>query len=190
MQFTIDQGSVIEARQVASPNFDSRPEDTNIDLLVLHCISLPPAKYGDSHIENFFCNQLDVELDPYFKEIQGLKVSSHLLVRRDGELVQFVNLNDRAWHAGKSLHCGREACNDFSIGIELEGTDVDTFTDKQYETLVAITVSIMNDYPRIVFENIVGHQHIAPDRKTDPGEKFDWDRYHALLSDRMTVYPH
>ena len=169
-------------RHVASPNVDARPEEAKINLLVIHNISLPPGEYGGPYIEQLFCNQLDPETHPYFMEIAHLKVSSHLLIRRDGEVIQFVPFHQRAWHAGESSFCGQSRCNDFSIGIELEGTDDQPFTDAQYEALAEVSRVILQAYPEITHERIAGHSDIAPGRKTDPGEAFDWTRYRQKLS--------
>jgi AmpD protein len=152
-----------------------------VDLLVIHNISLPPGEFGGPWIEHLFLNRLDPSIHPYFQEIQHLKVSSHLLILRDGELIQYVPLNKRAWHAGKSSFHGRERCNDFSIGIELEGTDDQPYTDAQYATLNEVTHDILSLFPAITPDRIVGHADISPDRKTDPGPAFDWQRYLRTL---------
>ena len=170
-----------EAIPCLSPNHDSRPADTRINLLVIHNISLPPGEFGGPWIQDLFLNKLDPRRHPYFREIAHLQVSSHLLIRRDGQLLQFVPLEQRAWHAGVSCFQGQEKCNDFSIGIELEGSDETAFTDAQYATLAATTRSIQALYPEIDKAHIVGHSDIAPERKTDPGPNFDWPRYRALL---------
>lgn len=164
-----------------SPNFNQRPDPKDIDLLVIHNISLPPGQFGGDSIERFFTNCLDHSLHPFFKEIEGVEVSAHLLVRRDGSVIQFVPLNHRAWHAGRSQFQGRENCNDFSIGIELEGTDTSPYSDEQYLALVQLTCDIQRLYPMITCDRITGHRDIAPGRKTDPGESFDWVRYRSLL---------
>ncbi|HET6725353.1 MAG TPA: 1,6-anhydro-N-acetylmuramyl-L-alanine amidase AmpD [Gammaproteobacteria bacterium] len=178
---TIGKGVVSTARQVASPNCDARPVGTEIDLLVIHGISLPPGEFGGPHIERLFTNRLNAAAHPYFAEIDGLRVSSHLLIRRDGELVQFVNLRDRAWHAGVSTYGGRSACNDFSIGIELEGADDAAYADAQYRRLAEVARAIMQAWPAITPDRICGHSDIAPGRKTDPGSTFDWPRFRRLL---------
>lgn len=165
------------AQHCPSPNADQRPPGCPVDLLVVHNISLPPGEFGGPHIEALFQNRLDPLVHPYFAEIAQLRVSAHLLVRRDGSLVQFVSLDRRAWHAGQSSFCGREACNDFSIGIELEGTDDRPFDARQYEALARVTREIRARYPAITPDRIVGHSDIAPGRKTDPGPCFDWLRY-------------
>lgn len=164
-----------------SPNFNQRPDPEDVDLLVIHNISLPPGQFGGDSIERFFTNCLDHSLHPFFKEIEGVEVSAHLLVRRDGSVIQFVPLNRRAWHAGRSQFEGRENCNDFSIGIELEGTDTCPYTDEQYIALAKLTSDIQQLYPKITNDRITGHSDIAPGRKTDPGEAFDWERYRSLL---------
>ncbi len=164
-------------RSVVSPNFNHRPDDTAISLLVIHNISLPPGQYGGDHIEHFFTNQLDCTLDPFYKEIEGVEVSSHLLIKRTGEVLQFVPFVSRAWHAGRSSFNSCEECNDFSIGIELEGTDDDSYTEAQYQLLAVITQRLMAEYPGITKDRIVGHSDISPGRKTDPGKSFDWNAY-------------
>ena len=164
-----------------SPNADERPDRRVVDLLVIHNISLPPGVFGGGWIEDLFLNRLDPAAHPYFATVADLRVSAHLLVRRDGTPVQFVALDRRAWHAGESVFCGRERCNDFSIGIEMEGTDEAPFSETQYRTLIALTRVITAHYPSITPQRIVGHSDIAPDRKTDPGPLFDWPRYLAAL---------
>ncbi|HHH38682.1 MAG TPA: 1,6-anhydro-N-acetylmuramyl-L-alanine amidase AmpD [Sedimenticola sp.] len=167
---------LIRARQCPSPNCDLRPPGCVIDLLVIHSISLPPGRFGDGWIDDLFLNRLDPDAHPYFRDICRLRVSSHLLIRRGGELVQYVPLDRRAWHAGVSAFRGRTACNDFSIGIELEGDDETPFTDAQYHTLIQTIADIRELYPTITPDRIVGHSDIAPGRKTDPGPCFDWGR--------------
>lgn len=169
------------ALQIPSPNCSDRMEQDDISLLVIHNISLPPGQFGGSHIDALFCNQLDSQAHPYFATICELRVSAHLLIRRDGAVVQYVPFNRKAWHAGKSSFAGREECNEYSIGIELEGTDDLPFTDRQYEQLARVTRVLMEAYPRITSERIAGHSDIAPGRKTDPGPCFDWVRYRALI---------
>jgi AmpD protein len=178
----IEKGVLPAARQLPSPNFDERPKDKSINLLVIHCISLPPAEYGGDAIERFFLNDLDSTEHPYYESIADLKVSAHLLIKRTGEVLQFVNFANRAWHAGVSCFEGVEACNDNSIGIELEGIDTDTYEAIQYEVLADIILAIQQAYPAITADRIVGHEHVAPDRKKDPGQKFDWDHLKALLA--------
>ena len=177
----ITAGWLAGARRVVSPNADARPPDVTVDAVVIHSISLPPGQYGGGAIEQLFTNQLDPHGHPYFAQIAGLRVSAHLLIRRDGALVQFVGLDDRAWHAGVSELAGRTRCNDFAIGIELEGTDTDTFTEAQYAALSDVTRRIRAAYPAITPDRIVGHSDVAPGRKTDPGIGFDWARYRAAV---------
>lgn len=174
-------GLVEGARFVSSPNFDARPPDCPIEVLIIHSISLPPGKFGGADIERLFCNTLDFSCHPFYEGLKGLRVSAHLLVRRDGELVQFVPFSARAWHAGVSCCEGRARVNDFSIGIELEGADSVAFSDIQYQVLAAVTRSIIQAYPRVTPQRIYGHSDIAPGRKTDPGPSFDWSRYRQSL---------
>ena len=176
--FRIDTGAgLIEpARQRPSPNCDRRPDGALPDLVVLHGISLPPGEFGGPGVEQLFTNTLDWDAHPYFGEIRGLEVSSHLFVRRDGELVQFVPFTERAWHAGESCFQGRRCCNDFSIGIELEGEDETPYGDAQYDVLAAIINALLAAYPSLSARRIAAHSDIAPGRKTDPGPDFDWLR--------------
>lgn len=179
MPFTIDAaGHVVGVIQIASPNCDARPEGVAVELLVIHCISLPPGEFGGSGIVELFTNKLDASAHPYYREIAGLRVSAHFLIRRDGKVLQFVSTDQRAWHAGESNWCGRNRCNDFSVGIEIEGTDDTAFEDAQYATLAELTRALRARY-RIA--DIVGHTDIAPARKTDPGRCFDWDRFRQLI---------
>lgn len=182
--FLIDPGTglVSGAHYLPSPNHNERPSDSVISLLVIHNISLPPGQYTGDAILDFFQNQLNPALHPYFKTIADLKVSSHLLIRRTGKCYQFVPLHMRAWHAGQSSFLDRSNCNDYSIGIELEGQDTDTYTKAQYDVLATLTRSILQYAPSITLDRIVGHQHIAPDRKTDPGPGFDWAHYRSLIA--------
>ena len=175
------RGWLTTASHHPSPNFNERPEQTEISLLVIHNISLPPENFGGDWISDFFCNQLDPTADPYFETIAGLQVSSHLLIRRTGEIIQFVSFDKRAWHAGKSIFNNRENCNDFSIGVELEGSDNQPFEAVQYQCLSDISQTLMQHYPDITPENIAGHSDIAPGRKTDPGPFFEWDYFRSLL---------
>lgn len=170
-----------DAIQVPSPNFNERPPNTEINLLVVHNISLPTGDFGGEAIEQLFCNQLDCSAHPSFESLIGLEVSSHLLIRRDGVVTQFVPFDQRAWHAGASSWQGVEGCNDYSIGIELEGTDEIPYTKLQYQQLVKISRLLMLYYPRITVERIVGHSDIAPGRKTDPGAAFDWEYFRQQL---------
>ena len=179
----IKNGIFPEARFLGSPNFDERPAGENITALIIHSISLPPGQYQNDCVERFFCNQLNPDEHPYFKDICHLTVSSHFFIKRDGEIVQFVNAEQRAWHAGQSFCLGRENANDFSIGIELEGWDeaTDGFTDDQYSALLTLSQSLMANYD-IATDAIFGHSDIAPGRKNDPGPYFDWQRYKSSLA--------
>jgi len=167
------------ARAVASPNFGPRSATTPIELVVLHSISLPPGQYGGDAVERLFCNSLDWSAHPYYETIRGLAVSAHFFVRRDGELIQFVSCDERAWHAGSSCWEGRADCNDFSVGIELEGLEGEVFEAAQYETLAPLLASLAARYP---IAAAVGHEHVAPGRKHDPGPGFDWPRLRRLTS--------
>jgi len=184
-RFTVSPGAGLlrPATQCPSPNQDERPELAQPELVILHGISLPPGEYGGPHIEAFFTNQLDCSAHPYFKQIEGLKVSAHLLIRRDGEVIQFVPFQRRAWHAGDSRFRGRSCCNDCSIGIELEGVDDAAYSDAQYQQLVMVIESIMNAYPAITIRSIAGHCDVAPGRKTDPGPAFDWLRLYDGINE-------
>lgn len=170
------------AEHKASPNHNDRPDESALNLIVIHGISLPPGEFGGSAIDQLFTNQLNPADHPYFEAIAGLKVSSHLLIRRDGAVIQYVPFNRRAWHAGESCFDGRENCNDYSIGIELEGTDDLPYENAQYDTLARVIRCLVAHYPHLSTDRITGHCHIAPERKTDPGPSFDWDRLHALLA--------
>ncbi|MGD8526288.1 MAG: 1,6-anhydro-N-acetylmuramyl-L-alanine amidase AmpD [Thioalkalispiraceae bacterium] len=172
----IINGILSPAIQLDSPNCDDRPDSDDISLLVIHGISLPPGEFGGGYIEQFFTNQLDPAQHPYFEEIRHLQVSSHLLISRDGIITQFVPFHKRAWHAGESCYKDRQRCNDYSIGIELEGTDDQPYTDAQYQALNSVIAVLQASYPRLTTNNIVGHCHIAPRRKTDPGPAFEWSR--------------
>jgi N-acetyl-anhydromuramoyl-L-alanine amidase len=172
-------GCLSPCRYVESPNHDQRPSAEAVTLLVVHSISLPPGEYGGDAIERFFTNCLDPRAHPYFEEICALKVSSHFLIRRDGELVQFVPTARRAWHAGASRWRGRSRCNDFSIGVELEGIDDGAFADAQYDALVDLVAALRTRHP---LRDIAAHSDIAPGRKTDPGALFDWPRLLAALA--------
>ncbi len=173
----IIQHKLVEVRQKSSPNFTERPQGEEISLLVIHNISLPPGEYGGDYIDDLFCNCLDHSAHPYFRDLKDLRVSSHLLINRQGELTQYVPFDMKAHHAGESSFQGRQQCNDFSIGIELEGCDEEPFSDNQYAALAEITRLLMSYYPGIKEDRITGHSDIAPSRKTDPGPCFDWDRY-------------
>ena len=171
-----------DARRAPSPNRDARPPGCGIDLIVIHGISLPPGEFGGPYIEQLFRNRLDPDAHEYFSTIAGLRVSAHLLVRRDGSLVQFVPFSGRAWHAGESCFEGRARCNDFSVGIELEGTDCTPYDARQYERLAGVCRVLMQRWPAITANRIVGHSDVAPRRKTDPGPAFDWRRLKGLLA--------
>jgi AmpD protein len=179
--FDLEQGWLSDCEQQPSPHFNQRPDGAQVDLLVIHNISLPPGKFGSSDITDFFLGKLQVDKDPFFKQIETLKVSAHCLVRRDGHIIQYVSFDDRAWHAGVSTFEQRENCNDFSIGIEMEGADHIPYSSEQYAALAKLTETICSRYSNITSERIVGHSDIAPQRKTDPGPAFDWSRYLALL---------
>jgi AmpD protein len=174
-------GWLARARRVASPNCDERPVGAEISLLVIHNISLPPGEFGGAGVIDLFLNRLDYTLHPYYAGLRGLHVSSHFFVRRHGELIQFVACDRRAWHAGSSQWRGRQRCNDFSIGIELEGTDELPYTDIQYVELARLTSEIARRYS---IQDIAGHSDIAPRRKTDPGPCFDWVRYRSLVASK------
>jgi len=182
-------GLLRPARQCPSPNQDERPEGVVPTLIVIHGISLPPGEYGGDAIQSFFTNCLDCDGHPYFREIDGLKVSSHLLIRRSGEIDQFVAFGRRAWHAGESSFRGRDRCNDYSIGIELEGTDTDPYTDEQYVNLTATVAALLRAYPQLSPRTIAGHCDISPGRKTDPGPSFDWLRLYDGLIDEADDPP-
>jgi AmpD protein len=171
---TIQQHKLNDATQVESPNFNNRPDENDISLIVIHCISLPPNEFGESYIQDLFCNRLNPNTHPYFETIYTLQVSAHLLIRRDGECVQFVPFNKRAWHAGISTFQARENCNDFSIGIELEGSETIPYTADQYEKLNLVIRFLREAYPNL--KHLAGHSDIAPNRKTDPGASFDWSK--------------
>ena len=173
------QGWYPLAQHVHSPNFGPRPAGTAVDLVVIHAISLPPGIYGGSEIEALFTNTLDWDAHPYFEQIRGMQVSAHFLIRRNGDLVQFVSCDDRAWHAGRSHYRGRDDCNNDSIGIELEGLDGHDFGVAQYKTLTHLTQAIAQHYP---IAHIAGHEHVAPGRKQDPGSGFDWRFLQQLLN--------
>lgn len=175
------------AEVIASPNHGPRPPHTAIDLLVIHSISLPPGVYGGDAIERLFTNRLDWDAHPYFQSIRGLEVSSHFVVRRDGLVQQFVSTGDRAWHAGRSCWRGRENCNDFSIGIELEGLEGERFEDAQYAALAGLCSALVAQHPLV---HIAGHEHIAPGRKIDPGAGFDWERLRGALGWSRACFAH
>ena len=176
-------GLLNEARQAYSPNCDERPSGCAIDLVVVHGISLPPGEFGGPWIDALFTNTLDSTAHPYFSAIARLRVSAHLLIRRNGDLLQYVPFRYRAWHAGESVYAGRRRCNDFSIGIELEGADSIPYDDRQYPALAAVIRALWEAYPTILPGRLAGHAEIAPGRKTDPGPAFDWPRLRRLLED-------
>jgi len=182
-RFAVERGAhrLRGARFLASPNCDARPDPADISLLVVHAISLPPGQFGGGFIDQLFSNTLDPRAHPYFKEIRELRVSSHLCLFRDGAVHQYVPFDRRAWHAGESRFGARTRCNDFSIGIELEGCDERPFEDRQYRRLAEMARALMRGYPAITPARIVGHSDIAPGRKTDPGPHFDWIRLHAEI---------
>jgi AmpD protein len=176
-----DNGLLRPATQYPSPNQDDRPDGAEPELIIIHSISLPPGEFGGPHIESLFTNCLDWTAHPYFQEIEGIRVSAHLLIRRNGDVIQFVPFARRAWHAGESSFRGRSSCNDFSIGIELEGTDDAPYTDEQYRHLTALTIAIIGKYPKTSPRLIAGHCDVAPGRKSDPGPAFDWLRLYDGL---------
>ena len=181
MRVDVNTGLLIAVNQVLSPFFDERPAGVTPDLVVLHGISLPPGEFGGPWVARLFTGNLPAGAHPEFRERAGMKVSAHLLIRRDGEVVQFVSFNDRAWHAGKSVWQGREACNDYSIGIECEGADDVPYEEAQYATLRLLLPMLLEAYPGITPGRIVGHSDVAPGRKTDPGPSFDWSRLPAAI---------
>jgi len=183
---SIFDGWLPSAQRYDSPFFDARPDPADITLLVVHNISLPLGCFGGPHVSDMFSGRIDYNVDPSFADLRGLKVSSHFFIRRDGRLIQYVNANDRAWHAGRSCFQGREKCNDFSIGVELEGSDFVPFEVAQYEALAALTIALRAHYP---LTDVQGHEHIAPGRKTDPGPCFDWNFYRALLNKKALDEP-
>lgn len=185
-----DDGWVLPARRCPSPNCDARPAGAVPELIVIHGISLPPGTFGGDEIEALFCNRLDFDAHPYFREIRGLKVSAHLLVRRDGDVLQFVPLDRRAWHAGESRFRGRTCCNDFSIGIELEGEDETPYEAVQYDRLAALIRALCAAYPTLSPRCIAGHCDISPGRKTDPGPAFDWMRLYDSLGQPIREQGH
>lgn len=181
MRIDLNSHLIAGVNYLESPNQDQRPADGIIDLLVIHNISLPPGQFGTGNVHRLFTNCLDHNEHDYFKKIEGLRVSSHLLIERSGKLTQFVPFNKRAWHAGQSKYQGREHCNDFSIGVELEGTDNIEYAEQQYRVLIAVVNSLFASYPTLSSERIAGHCDIAPERKSDPGQSFDWARLYAGL---------
>ena len=174
------------ASQVPSPNFGPRPIDARIDLVVVHAISLPPGQFGGDDVQRLFTNTLDWNAHPYFKSIEGMQVSAHFFIRRNGDLCQFVSCNQRAWHAGVSRYRGRDNCNDDSIGIELEGIDGGVFEEAQYETLASVCAALLQNYP---IAHLAGHEHVAPGRKKDPGDGFDWHHLQQYVGLESRYFP-
>ena len=183
--FEIENGWLVCAEQQRSPHFTPREDATDISLLVVHNISLPPGKFGGPYITDLFLGRLEPDADPYFQEIYQLRVSAHCLIRRDGSIVQYVSFDDKAWHAGVSSFEQRDKCNDFSIGIELEGTDDIPYSQEQYRQLVCLVAKLQETYPLISHNNLVGHSDIAPGRKTDPGPAFDWQYFRNCLQSKQ-----
>jgi AmpD protein len=188
LQVDLDSGLMSGARQIASPNCDLRPAGVEADLIVVHGISLPPGEFGGPWIERLFTNTLPAQAHPYFAQIQSLRASAHLVLGRDGAVTQYVRFTERAWHAGKSMYMGREACNDFSVGIELEGTDTMPYEDAQYGALAEVVAALCAAYPRLSPDRLAGHSDIAPGRKTDPGPAFDWPRARHLIAAAVSAY--
>ena len=186
VKFHVVDGVLHGARFIPSPNFNQRPELTDIQLIVIHNISLPPSQFGGGYIEQFFQNQLDWDTHPYFKTIESMQISTHLLILRSGDVLQFVNFKDRAWHAGRSTYLAQKECNDYSIGIELEGSDDLPFEPEQYQSLAEVVKTLRQAYPKIQ-NHIAGHSDIAPKRKTDPGLYFDWQLFRQLLSEKTST---
>tara|TARA_B100000945_G_C20212454_1_gene516692 strand:- start:79 stop:651 length:573 start_codon:yes stop_codon:yes gene_type:complete len=186
MDFEIRDHFLVGAKQQPSPNSSDRINENDISLLIIHNISIPPGDFGAGYIDKLFCNNLDPKIHPYFKEISELRVSAHLLISRAGDLTQYVAFNRKAWHAGDSIFEGRKNCNEFSIGIELEGTDHEAFTDIQYKTLICATRELLKNYPLISRDRIRGHSDIAPGRKTDPGPYFQWNKYLGGLKEVLS----
>jgi len=187
---TIVDGRLSTATWLTSPNYNTRPTETNIDTIVIHNISLPPNEFGACgdngmhYVKALFTNQLDWNVHPYFQTIQGAEVSAHLFIERDGAITQFVNFEERAWHAGRSSYLGRPECNDYSIGIELEGSDFVSFSAAQYDTLAQVITAIYQAYPK-TRRHLTGHSDIAPGRKTDPGDYFEWTRLRESIADNL-----
>ncbi len=181
MRLDTKSGWLKEVKLLASPHFNDRPIENDIDLLVVHGITLPPGQFGGGYIDDFFLGQLDSGADPFFATIAAVKVSAHALIDRQGSVTQYVSFLKRAWHAGVSHWQGRDNCNDFSIGVELEGCDEVPYTNAQYQSLAQLAQLLMNHFSGVVPQRIVGHSDIAPQRKTDPGPAFDWDYFRSLL---------
>jgi N-acetyl-anhydromuramoyl-L-alanine amidase len=185
LQIDLDSGLMRGVRQVPSPNCDARPPDSPMDLIVVHGISLPPGEFGGPWIDRLFTNSLPSDQHPYFAEISGLRVSSHLVIARDGALTQYVSFNDRAWHAGRSSFQGRMECNDYSVGVELEGTDSVPYEPVQYDVLASTIAALCEAYPLLTPERITGHSDVAPGRKTDPGPIFDWKLAQRCIAEKL-----
>lgn len=185
---TIKSGWLTEIEKLASPHFSPREQGDEVSLLVIHNISLPAGKFTGNYISDLFLGCLDCNADESFADLVGVRVSAHCLIRRNGSIIQYVSFNDKAWHAGISSFRGRQQCNDFSIGIELEGTDVMAYTAEQYRQLINITHCLLGEFPAIIADNIVGHCHIASGRKTDPGQAFDWPYFCKGLQESSSSY--
>ena len=181
LDIEIKNGWIEHVRRVISPNYDDRPDDSKLEIIVIHGISLPPGDFGGNGIDQLFTNQINEYDHPYYKKISNIKVSSHVLINREGSITQYVSFLKRAWHAGESSHLGKGSCNDYSIGIELEGTDDNPYEDKQYLCLAKLIKSLKKNYASLNDGDIVGHCDIAPGRKTDPGKSFDWRYLSSLL---------
>ncbi|MDN7126354.1 1,6-anhydro-N-acetylmuramyl-L-alanine amidase AmpD [Pseudidiomarina sp. 1APR75-33.1] len=182
---SINNGKYRDAEQKLSPHHDQRSDPTDISVLVVHGISLPAGEFGQPYIDQLFMGTLDPEVHPTFAILKGLRVSAHMVIHRDGRIVQYVPFHLRAWHAGISHYCGRRGCNDFAIGIELEGTDTEPYTKEQYQQLARVAAALVEHYPALTAQRIVGHQHIAPVRKTDPGPAFDWQHFKQLVNQQL-----
>ena len=180
-------GLLIGVRQVISPHCDARPAETLPELIIVHGISLPPNEFGGPWIDRLFTGTLPWDAHPYFRQIEGLRASAHVVIRRDGQLTQYVPFGERAWHAGVSQYRTRSGCNDFSIGVELEGTDDIAYTDAQYAQLVELIAALIEAYPSLSPEHLVGHSDVAPGRKSDPGPYFEWPRLRAQLTERLSA---
>jgi AmpD protein len=181
LTFQIQQGWLIQAECLPSPHFSERTVDEEVSLLVIHNISLPAGQFGNNYISDLFLGKLDISKHPSFTDLEGVRVSAHCLIQRDGHIIQYVSFNDKAWHAGVSSYKQKEQCNDFSIGIELEGTDETDYTLEQYQQLVTLTRCLQEQFPATI-DNVVGHCDIAPNRKTDPGQSFDWCYFREQLN--------
>ncbi|RUO62499.1 1,6-anhydro-N-acetylmuramyl-L-alanine amidase AmpD [Pseudidiomarina insulisalsae] len=181
----ISAGQLQGVEQKLSPHHNERPDAQDISVLIVHGISLPAGEFGQPYIDQLFMGTLDPKAHPSFDVLEGLRVSAHCVIHRDGRIVQYVPFHLRAWHAGKSHYCGRKGCNDFTVGIELEGTDTEPYTKEQYQQLAKVAAALVRTYPALTPQRIVGHQHIAPVRKTDPGPAFDWQYFKSLLNEEL-----